>query len=238
VRIVAGPNDDSPWAGAVIVNGPLTGDEPLTLVTGIWNVPTFNIPNGVSGFYTFSMSSWVGIDGVGTPGLAQAGITQMITPSTFAGLLLGDNSSTFAWVEWWPGDAVPINLPVNVGDTVWCTLLMTSSTTVSVWFGNVTQNVSIALEISAPNQDAAISGQTIEWIVENNVIPGANPDYLPQFGDVTFFDCSGWTSGAWSKTVDIDNAQEITMLDPNGNVMAEAAALSDDSLDVWWVNYA
>jgi hypothetical protein len=74
--------------------------------------------------------------------------------------------------------------------------------------------------------------------VENNVIPGANPDYLPQFGDVTFFDCSGWTSGAWSKTVDIDNAQEITMLDPNGNVMAEAAALSDDSLDVWWVNYA
>lgn len=222
--------DDESWCGAFSLMGPnSTGDEPVGAVWGRWTIPNFVRPNWMSHWYTLAMATWVGVDGIGTPGLVQAGIAQTIKPEEFLGSWIGEQKQTFAWVEWWSDNvatsAKRINLDVAVGDFVVFGLDVTSPTTANVAFVNVTSgNQIVPFQVSAPNQESAVKGFTAEWIVENPVIEGVDPVYLPQFGQITISSCGLGTTD-YNKILSLEDAEprgDGPMTDPNGNIMAEA----------------
>ena len=96
---------------------------------------------------------------------------------------------------------------------------------------------SIRVRMNGSSRIERARANTAEWIVENPVLEGIDPVYLPQFADVIFTDCTGLASeDEQAVTFDINNAFEVTMLDPNGAPMADASPLGSNALDISWVN--
>ena len=95
------------WSGALV-----SADVASTLFTvaGQWTVP------GIKPFAKGDdrhVSVWVGIDGVGTKGLFQAGIHAYLSSGD-------DDPDVYAWIEWLPDPENSIDLPVAIGDTMSC----------------------------------------------------------------------------------------------------------------------
>ncbi len=223
------PAIGNPWAGAILN---MTGT-PMGQVLGYWNVPDVVKPNGISGFYNFGSAVWVGIDGNGTLDLIQAGTAQVINPSTFLGILFGDNTSYFAWFAWVPGPAVTIsNLPVSPGDSIECWLWLINSTRCVGYMQNATQGIGTSLGFSAPSESAAALGLTAEWIVECPS-EGSNVVYLPSIGDVFMNQC--WAADQQFNAYSLQGAFTQTMTDVNGAAMATTQILNSTTLEVSYV---
>jgi Peptidase A4 family len=102
----------SGWSGLVVTDTP-----PYLQVWGTWTVPSVQVPPGMNG--TFYSSTWVGLGGYfkGDDNLLQAGTSQNVDPI--------NGPSYYAWLEWFPASAVPLNnsagpdyFPINPGQTV------------------------------------------------------------------------------------------------------------------------
>jgi hypothetical protein len=223
-----------------------SGNARVGYVFGNWIIPSFSIPRGVSGFYEFTMSSWVGIeDG---PGIVQAGTAQVIEPNNFAGILWGDSSATFPWVEWFPEDMkVVANMPAAPGDEFSVEIGLTSQNTAFVWMVNVSQGA----EAFMPLQEAPggiVNGEQAEWVVENYEVLGADPLYLPEFASVIFFDCGGLMrlpmtppkrplkSRLQSFDLATPGIDWINMVSPSGNIMATPVSLGPTAMMVNYVS--
>ena len=178
----------------------------------MWVVPTVSQPlvqQGTKGGW--KSSSWVGLDGtLGSTDVLQAGVHQDVSPQGQASYFAGyewyippptnlppgtptdPNGYPLSWVG--PdGDYQYIyetkitNVPVNPGDTVFCSVQYVSGHTAgNVYFANFTTGQRFSTTL-APPPSATFSGNSAEWIMEapDGGVPMTS---LPTFSPVVFTD--------------------------------------------------
>lgn len=175
-------NDTSTnWSGAVSFAA--AGDS-VTYVIGQWTVPDVAAP----GTGAFNCSTWIGIDGDGSPDVLQAGTEQEIVSLGFITV-----HQTYAWWEWFPDYEVQIaNFPVSPGDVMFCAICVHSSTEAGFYLTNVTTGLSTSFTKTAPGGTTLV-GNCAEWIVETPTVNGKLAA-LPRYGDVYFDSCVAGTS--------------------------------------------
>lgn len=197
-----GPGQSRNWSGYAADGGNFTS------VTGTWTVPAA----GQTGSYGAD-AAWVGIGGLGTHDLIQAGTSGEVAP---------DGRVRYqAWVETLPAPPRPIRLAVRPGDSVTFTVAETTPDRWLITAVNTTTGRSTTVEEQYQSSHASA-----EWIEE---APAAGRRVLPpsDFGTVRFTGGSAVKDG---KTVTVADAgaQPLTMIDDAGRPIAMPSALSAD----------
>jgi Peptidase A4 family len=184
----------------------------FTAVTGTWTVPQLQ-PNGSFG----ASAAWVGIGGVSSRDLIQAGTQELVSPS--------GRVRYQAWTETLPQAARSVPLTVAPGDSVTVSISEDPDTP-NLWHISFTNNTSG----QAFDKDVSYSSthSSAEWVEEapsagraTAVLPLAN------FGALDFTDASAVRDGA-KVTVGDANAHPITMVDEAGRALAVPTALGED----------
>lgn len=190
------------WAGYAATSGTFTG------VTGTWTVPESQGGAGFSGAAT-----WVGIGGVHSRDLIQAGT--MVTTDA------AGNVQYQAWMETLPQAARPVRLAVKPGDSVTVSLNEQSTDLWLIRFENHTTGETYQTTVRY-----ASSKSSAEWIEE---APSAGRRIVP-IGDFGVVQFSGGTAVQNGRTVTIaeSGAQPITMAGPNGSILASPSTLTPD----------
>jgi hypothetical protein len=192
------------WSGYAATSGAYTG------VTGTWTVPQL-APNGAPGVG----ATWVGIGGVTSRDLIQAGTQDVAS---------GSGQSQFqAWIEMLPQASRQVPLAVAPGDSVTVSINETAPAS-GIWQIAFKNNTSGQTYQTSVNYTSSQS--SAEWIEEapsgpNGVVP------LDNFGSVPF---SGATATQNGQTVDLAQAgaQPITMLNGNNQSLAVPSAIGSD----------
>jgi hypothetical protein len=188
------------WAGYAAVDGSFTA------VSGTWTVPASNHtgPTGIS-------ASWVGIGGVESEDLIQAGTVE----ETDA---LGRRQYS-AWIETLPQPSRTIPLVVNAGDTITVAITEKSASTWLITLTNVTrgQNYRQTLQYTSLHSSA-------EWIEEAPSSTRGRILPLDNFGTVAFSRGSTIKDG---KTLTIASASgiPIAMTTPSHQTLAVPSSL-------------
>jgi len=237
-----GPPAGNGWCGSVALasstsvgqpNAP--GPDAVTYVMGQWIVPHIVGPKPGN----CVCACWVGIDGGGSAedasgDILQAGTTQAITVNRHGG---GDYSS-FAWSEWYPADPAAItNLAVSPGDTMFCTICVSSPTAAVIHLLNVTTGIGTVFIKTAPTDvsgqqvNVQLAGDTAEWIVEAWV--DENFD-LGRFGDIFFDECIAGTKNGHTLLSGRGNLE--SMQDINGKVIAVPYAETDELIRIQYAD--
>lgn len=197
-------NTSHNWAGYVATSGAYTG------VSGTWTVP---VP-GISGTPGVG-ATWVGIGGVSTHDLIQAG-TQDVAA--------GNGQAQFqTWIEMLPQASKQVPVAVVPGDSV----------TVSIdeqGAGSGNWQISITNNTTGQNYQTSVhyasSESSAEWIME---APAASNGILPldDFNSVDFTAATAIQSG---QTVDLSQtgAQAITMLNGSDQALAVPSTVGSD----------
>jgi hypothetical protein len=176
------------WAGAIL-GQPRTPAPNYTwyAVGGSFAVPKPSPPtagNTTGKEGVWSGSAWVGIDGIETPGIFQAGIEWSVAVNTNGSL---EHNYT-AWHEWIPSGAVAFdNFAISPGDIITVRCEANSSTSGVCAMKNQNTGMNVSTSMTTPS-NASLVGSTAEWIVEDPlqdglIVPFAN------FGKVEWFDC-------------------------------------------------
>jgi predicted SnoaL-like aldol condensation-catalyzing enzyme len=201
--VPAGPGQSRNWSGYNATGGTFTG------VTGTWTVPQADPSTGTYG----SDASWVGIGGVQSRDLIQAG-----TDTTVAG---NGHVRYQAWVEMLPAGPHPLPVTVKPGDSVTFSITETSPNN---WLVSVKNNTSG--QTYQVNEQYTSSHSSAEWIEE---APSGGRRILPldRFGSVTFTNGSAIKDG---QTVSIAGAgaKPVTMIDAFGDPIVTPSALTAD----------
>jgi hypothetical protein len=192
------------WSGYAATSGAYTG------VTGTWTVPQL-APNGAPGVG----ATWVGIGGVTSRDLIQAGTQDVAS---------GSGQSQFqAWIEMLPQASRQVPLAVAPGDSVTVSINETAPAS-GIWQIAFKNNTSGQTYQTSVNYTSSQS--SAEWIEEapsgpNGVVP------LDNFGSVPF---SGATATQNGQTVDLAQAgaQPIKMLNGNNQSLAVPSAIGSD----------
>jgi Peptidase A4 family len=202
--ISVGQNTSHNWAGYAATSGTYTS------VTGTWTVP---VP-GISGAPGVG-ATWVGIGGVSSHDLIQAG-TQDVAA--------GSGQAQFeTWIEMLPHASQQVPVAVVPGDSV----------TVSIdeqgagsghWQISITNNTSGQTYQTTAQYTSSES--SAEWIIE---APAASNGILPldNFNSISFTAASATQNG---QTADISQtgAQPITMLNANNQALAVPSPVASD----------
>lgn len=189
------------WAGFSATGGDYTG------VSGSWIIPISpaNDP-GVD-------ATWVGIGGVDSHDLIQAG-TQRIGNN--------DVGSVYeAFFELLPGASRPLAIAVNGGDSVSVSINEQRSNQWQISFTDNTTGKNIQTTV---NYSSSLTSS--EWIME---APSTGRRILPldNFGSVQFTSATTIKNG---KMINLNqaNAQEITMIDNSGIALATPSGIYGD----------
>jgi hypothetical protein len=130
-------------------------------------------------------SSWVGIDGYGSPDVLQAGTEADAYCS-------GSTTSTYysAWYEWYPyGEVRVSSVPVAPGDDIYVEVWHTSSTQGYAYLVN--ENTGQYFDIGFTAYPGyPLVGNSAEWVVERPSVGGSLAT-LPKYTDDVF-----WAAGA------------------------------------------
>lgn len=192
------------WSGYDATSGSYTG------VSGTWTVPQL-APNGASGVG----ATWVGIGGVGSRDLIQAG-TQDVASGT-------GQSQFQAWIEMLPAASQQAPLAVSPGDSVTVSINEQDAGS-GAWLIAFKNNSSGQTYQTTVHYDSSRS--SAEWIEEapsgpNGVVP------LDDFGSVAFSSATAIQNG---QTVDLSQAgaQPITMLNGNSQPLAMPSGIGPD----------
>ena len=178
-----GAETSTNWSGTVAY---AAAGSTFKWVEGNWNVPD-PFPAAADGSWYYS-SSWIGIDGDGSPDVCQAGVE---CEAVTAGGVTKKN--VYAWWEWYPNYEIAIsNFPVSAGDMLSCLICVTSATTASVYFTNNSSNTSTSFQITAPS-GTTLKGNCAEWVVEAPTV-GGNLAKLARYGEVYFDNANAETS--------------------------------------------
>lgn len=197
-------NTSTNWSGYAATGGTFTS------VNGTWTVPQFNAFDASFGVD----AAWVGIGGVGSSDLIQAG-----TQETIAG---SGHTEYQAWVETLPQASRPVPLGVHPGDSVSVSIDETGSDTWLIHFINNTTTQAYDETVRY-----ASSYSSAEWVEEapsasrGGVLPLAN------FGTIDFSNAAAVKNG---QTVSIAQASAtpITMINNNKQPLAVPSALGTD----------
>ncbi len=190
----------SNWSGYSATGGTYTG------VSGTWIVPESTGTGNIA-----SSATWVGIGGVSSRDLIQAG-----TEDTSAG---NGRVSYDAWIETLPQASHRIPLTVHPGDSVSVSIQEQGNNQWLIAFKNNTTGETYQTSVQYQS-----SLSSAEWIEE---APSARRQLLPldNFGTVQFTNGTAIKDG---KTVTIAQAgaQPITMIDYRGDALATPSSLN------------
>jgi hypothetical protein len=205
-RVPRGAQDTSQnWSGYSATGGTFTA------VSGTWTVPQF-APDSPAG----ADAAWVGIGGVNTRDLIQAGTQQTVS---------GTGSTQYqAWVETLPQASHPVPLAVHSGDSVTVSINLVPNTQ-NQWliaFKNNTTGQTYQV-----NETYASSMSSAEWIQEAPSAARGRQIPLDNFGSIDFSQGSAVKNG---QTVSIagSGARAVTMVSRNGQRMATPSSLGAD----------
>jgi hypothetical protein len=199
-----GQNTSHNWSGYASTSGTFTG------VTGTWTVPVPGI-NGTPGVG----ATWVGIGGVGSHDLIQAG-----TQDVAAG---GGQAQFQTWIEMLPAASQQVPVAVVPGDSVTVSIDEQGAGSGN-WQISITNNTSG--QTYQTNVQYASSESSAEWIME---APSGSSGVLPldNFTSVSFTAGSAIQNG---QTVDMaqTGAQPITMLNANNQPLAVPSTIGSN----------
>jgi ketosteroid isomerase-like protein len=196
-------NTSNNWSGYAATGGAYTA------VSGTWTVPEFSSQSN-SGMD----ASWVGIGGVSSRDLIQAGTQEMTS---------GNGQTQYqAWIELLPRASTPVPLAVHAGDSISVSINEQSTNNWQISFKNNTTGQTLQR-----NVQYASSHSSAEWIEEapSSARGGVLP--LDSFGSIAFSNGSAVKDG---QTVSIGGAgaQAITMIGANRQPLATTSALGGD----------
>lgn len=194
------------WSGYAATGGSFTA------VTGTWTVPSVQ-PSVAAGARGAASAAWVGIGGVTTRDLIQAGTEEM---TTRAGVVRYQ-----AWIETLPQPSQPVPLTVHPGDSI--TVAITQQG-VDTWLIAFTNNTTGQTYQTTVYYTSSLS--SAEWVQEAPS-SGRGLVALDNFGTVPFSAGSSVKDGT-SMTLSQAGAQPITMIDQYGNALAVPSALTSD----------
>jgi len=187
------------WAGYVATGGTYTS------VSGSWNVPTI-----ADGAANVADATWVGIGGVTSTDLIQAG-TEAIPDSR-------GNLVYQAWLETLPQDSRVVPLSISPGDTVSVSITEASPGTWDVSFYDSTTGKNYETNV---RYDSSLS--SADWVEEMPVEIGGTVG-LDDFGTVNF--TSGYAiKNGQAVTISGAGARALTMDNSSGEAVATPSAL-------------
>jgi hypothetical protein len=194
--------DSTNWAGYVATGGTFTG------VTGTWTVPTVNSGTSVS-----ADASWVGIGGINSNDLIQAGTQAVET---------GNNIVYEAWVETLPNPSQPLSLTVKPGDSV--TVSITQEST-GIWLVKFTDNTTGINNSETIDYSSSLS--SAEWIEER---PEIN-NFLPTLDNFNSIDFTGATAIENGSSIPLGQLtlQKLDMYSTNNTLLASTGVLGTDN---------
>jgi Peptidase A4 family len=191
------------WAGYAATEGNYTG------VSGTWT-----LPDAASGSPAGMDAAWIGIGGMRSRDLIQAGTQRTVQ---------GGRTQHEAWIELLPKAPETVPLTVRAGDTVRVSIGQQGP---DVWLIALT-NVSSGQTYQSTRRYVS-SGSSVEWIEEaasagrrNRTLP------LDDFGTVRFSEASA-VRETQVLTVAQSGAHAITMITPIGFPLAEPSRLNAD----------
>jgi len=206
-EIPAGSHFSLNWAGYVARRGTFEG------VGATWRVPTVT-PDSLP--YSAD-ATWVGIGGTSSEDLIQAG-TQAIVH--------GSKVEYQAWVERLPDYLEPISLSVHPGDWVSVDLREIEEGLWKLQFRNLTTG-----KVFTDIYEYDSSNSSAEWIEEMPMHASGELIPLSQFGSVTFHNAYAIENGQ-VLTPETLNAQPVTLIDEDGNMLAVPGPLQSDTFTV------
>jgi hypothetical protein len=199
-------NTSHNWSGYAATSSA----QDYTGVTGTWTVPQ---PEATS---TAGVSAaWVGIGGVNSRDLIQAGTQEVVS---------GTGQSQYqSWIETLPQASKQVPLSVKPGDSVTVSIDKQASGT-NMWqiaFKNNTTGQTYQTDVKYSSTQSSV-----EWIEE---APSGQGGILPidDFGTIAFSNASATRAG---QTVNLSqaNAQPISLLGANGQALAVPSAIDAD----------
>jgi hypothetical protein len=193
------------WSGYAATGGTYTG------VSGTWTVPQF-APSSPAG----ADATWVGIGGVNTRDLIQAGTQQTVS---------GSGATQYqAWVETLPQASHPVPLSINPGDSVSISINQAPQAQ-DQWQVSYTNNTTG--QTYQVTEHYASSLSSAEWIEEAPSAARGRQLPLDNFGSVAF---SGGSAVKDGKTVSIaqSGAQPITMVARGSRQVARPSSIGTD----------
>ena len=196
-------NTSHNWSGYAATGGTYTS------VTGTWTVPQFS----ADGSFGID-AAWVGIGGVRSRDLIQAGTQQTVS---------GSGSTQYeAWVEMLPRTSRPVPLRVHAGDSVTVSISEQSPDQWSIDFTNNTTG-----QTYQTTQQYSSSHSSAEWVEEAPSSGRGSLLPLDNFGSIEFSNGSAVKDGQ-TVTIAGSNARAITMLGDTNQALAVPSSLSDD----------
>jgi hypothetical protein len=194
-------SSSSNWSGYAASGGTFTS------VTGTWTVPT--VANTMAG----ADATWVGIGGLTSSDLIQAGTQAMV-----------DGSGTveyWSWIEMLPAASQRVPLSVTAGDSVTVTITQQRGNDWLIAMKNNTTGgtYNTTVQYSSSNSSA-------EWVQEAPSI-GSGLIPLDDFGTVQF---SGGSAVRDGKAMSLSalGARAITMVNRQGEAVAQPSTIADD----------
>ena len=197
-----GPGTSRNWSGYAARGGTFTS------VSASWTLPKLAVdgPFGAD-------AAWVGIGGLRSRDLIQAGTQQSVS---------GNGSVTYqAWTEMLPDASHPVPLTVLPGDTVTVSLDQQAGDNWLFSFTNVTSGQTLQRSVQYSS-----SLSSAEWIEE---APFARQRVVPisQFGSLSFSNASAVKDGQSLTIADLA-ARSISLIDDAGRSVAVPSPLGTD----------
>ena len=197
-----GSESSENWAGYIASGGSFTS------VTGTWTVPNVDA-TAADG----ADATWVGIGGVTTNDLIQAGTDAIVQ----------DGQVTYAaLVEKLPDVSQTVPLTINPGDTVSVSITQQSS---GSWKIVIKDGTSSQTYQTTEQYQSQLS--SAEWIEESPSTGRQLLLPLDSFGSVTFTDCTAVEDGQ-SRTIAQMNVESITLQTPDNQPLVTTSALGAD----------
>jgi hypothetical protein len=194
-------SSSSNWSGYAASGGTFTS------VTGTWTVPT------VAGTTAGADATWVGIGGLTTSDLIQAGTQAQVDGS--------GNVQYSSWIEMLPAASQRVPLSVTAGDSVTVTITQQSGNDWLIAMKNNSTGgtYNITVQYSSTNSSA-------EWVQEAPSI-GRGLVPLDDFGTVQFTGGSAVRDGS-AMSLSALGAKAITMVNRQGEAVAQPSTIADD----------
>ncbi|KAE9377310.1 concanavalin A-like lectin/glucanase [Stipitochalara longipes BDJ] len=214
------------WSGAAVFPAP---SGTFTSIQGQFTIPVPTLPSR-SAPGSYYVSIWVGIDGLGSNDVFQAGV--IIETD-----LKSDGSTDTSYFPWYECYPLPLSVidgfPANPGDEIFISLTEVSSSVGNLLFENLSQGVGAQGDVPSPTPSADLQGISVEWIVED---PSDGTSLVPfsDFGMVVFTNCVAETSTGTS--VNLADSTLLSLITDSGgmitSILTDETLLSDTSVEV------
>lgn len=137
----------------------------------------------------YAASVWVGIDGYSHhTALLQAGVSIEVNRT------ISEDVVFRPWYEWWPKQAMFLDIPMGPGDEIEVEIVMFNATSGKIFMENKARGEWISRKLMAPRPDAGLAGQTVEWILEDFKLAWGSNVPFGDFGTMELRDCVAYTT--------------------------------------------